>query len=99
MKNILSKAVTRITNEDTEGIFTNPVEYLQCFNQLCLDIAREDHSMTEADYQFLMDKYDLIQQPDLKVHYSNLKDGVASYDFGDDAEDEEDEEKAEEEAK
>ena len=99
MNDILDKAVTRITNEDTEGIFNNPVEYLQCFNQLCIDIARESHSMTEADYQFLMDKYDLIQHPDLKVHYTNLKEAVAIYVFDDDAEDEEDEEKAEEEAK
>ena len=57
---ILSKAVTRITNQDTEGLFEQPVEYLQCFNQLCCDIARESHNMTEADYQFLMDQYDLI---------------------------------------
>ena len=57
---ILSKAVARITNQDTEGLFEQPVEYLQCFNQLCCDIARESHNMTEADYQFLMDQYDLI---------------------------------------
>ena len=60
VNDILSKAVARITKADTVGLFGQPVEYLQCFNQLCCDVAREGHSMTEADYQFLMDQYDLI---------------------------------------
>ena len=87
---ILSKAVARITKEDTAGLFEQPVEYLQCFNQLCCDIAREGHNLTEADYQFLMDQYDLIQEPALKVHYTNLKQGLSSYVFDEDADDEED---------
>ena len=32
---VLGKAVERITNDDTAGLFGQPVEFLQCFNQMC----------------------------------------------------------------
>ena len=78
---ILIKAVLRITKEDTVGLIKHPIEYLQCFNQLCCDIARKAYSMTEADYQFLLSQYDLMQEPVIKVHYTYLKQGMASYDY------------------
>ena len=76
-----------MTKDDTAGLIEQPVEYLQCFNQLCCDIAREAHSMTEADYQFLLDQYDLMKEPVIKVHYTYLRLGLASYDYNKNADD------------
>ena len=50
--------------------------------------------MTEADYQYLMDQYELTGKPALKVHYTNLKQALAAYEFDLDEEEEEDEEEA-----
>ena len=50
VKVVQDKASARIAKQDTLGIFDNPVEYLQCYNALCADIAREDFELTEADY-------------------------------------------------
>ena len=37
---ITKKAVDRFGKADTLGLFSNPVEYMYCFNTMCVDIAR-----------------------------------------------------------
>ena len=67
---ILNRATEHISNEDSAGMIKQPVEYLQCFNQLCCDIAWEVHQMSDAEYNFIINQYDLIQNPAIKEHYN-----------------------------
>ena len=59
LKSILGKATERFAKSDTFGLFDNPVEYLICFNTFCVDVAREEHGLNEADYHFMIDENNL----------------------------------------
>ena len=57
LNSVLSKATTRIAKEDTLGLFDNPVEFMICFNTFCVDLARVEHGLTEADYHFMVEEH------------------------------------------
>ena len=73
---ILDKASERIVKADTFGLFDNAVEYLICFNSLCVDIAQVDHDLSEADYQHLIDQHDLSCDKALQTFYIRVTDGL-----------------------
>ena len=58
-ESVLNKAATRFAQDDTFGLFDNPVEYIICFNTFCVDLVREEHGLSEADYHFLIDEHNL----------------------------------------
>lgn len=56
---VVEKACARIENPDTDGSFESPEDLMICFNQLCLDYAREGHNLSEADYLYMVDDHGL----------------------------------------
>lgn len=54
------------------GLFESPEEYLLCFNALCVDIAGEDHSLSEADFLNMMDDHDLTAKASMQPFYSGI---------------------------
>ena len=69
---MLSKATNRFAQDDTYGLFDNPVEYMICFNTFCVDIAREEHSLSEADYHFMIDEHNLSSNEAVQPFYEKL---------------------------
>ena len=55
MKDVMTKATTRIGNKDTFGLFESPEQYILCYDALCIDIACDTHNLTEADYLQMID--------------------------------------------
>ena len=72
LKSILSKATERFAQADTFGLFEDPVEYMICFNTFCVDLAREEHGMNEADYHKMVDEHELITNKAVQPFYQNL---------------------------
>ena len=72
LKSVLGKATARIAKDDTFGLFDNPVEYLICFNTFCVDLAREEHELSEADYHYMIDEYNLSSNQEVQPFYENL---------------------------
>ena len=72
LKAVLDKATKRFAKDDTYGLFENPVEYMICFNTLCVDLAREEHGLTEADYHFMIDAHDLSANSEVQQFYQDL---------------------------
>lgn len=75
---ITKKAVDRFGKADTLGLFSNPVEYMYCFNTMCVDVALEEHKLSEADYQFMIEENDLSESPEMKPIYSSLNEKLAA---------------------
>lgn len=72
LKKILGKASDRMANDDTFGLFDNPVEFMICFNTFCVDLAREEHGLTEADYHFMVDEHNLSSNKAVQPFYQSL---------------------------
>lgn len=72
LQSVLSKAATRFAQDDTYGLFDNPVEYMICFNTFCVDIAREEHGLSEADYHFMIDEHNLSSNERVQPFYEKL---------------------------
>ena len=72
MQSILEKATKRFEKSDTFGLFDNPVEYLICFNTFCVDLAREEHALNEADYYFMIDEHNLSSEMDVSTFYAHV---------------------------
>ena len=72
LQSVLSKAVDRFAQDDTYGLFDNPVEYMICFNTFCVDIAREEHGLSEADYHFMIDEHNLSSNEAVQPFYEKL---------------------------
>lgn len=68
----LKDATARFAESDTHGLFDNPVEYILCFNTYCVDMAWNDHGLTEADYHHMIDEFNLSQNQTLKPLYAKL---------------------------
>lgn len=69
VKAVQAKASERIAKSDTLGIFDNPVEYIQCYNALCVDIAFVEFGFSEADYHFMIDEHDLSGNAEMQPFY------------------------------
>lgn len=76
VKAVQAKASERIAKSDTLGIFDNPVEYIQCYNALCVDILRADYGFSEADYQFMIDEYDLSANAEMQPFYKRVTEAL-----------------------
>lgn len=61
-KSVMTKAIDRLTKDDTFGIFPSVQSYIFCFNMMCEDIASKDHGMTAADFQHMIDANDLTTE-------------------------------------
>jgi len=72
LKSILSIATERFAMDDTFGLFDNPIEYIICFNTFCVDIAREEHGLNEADYHFMVDEHNLSSNKAVHPFYQSL---------------------------
>ena len=72
LESVLSKAANRFAQDDTYGLFDNPVEYMICFNTFCVDIAREEHGLSEADYHFMIDEHNLSSNERVQPFYEKL---------------------------
>ena len=72
MQSILEKATKRFEKSDTFGLFDNPVEYLICFNTFCVDLAREEHGLNEADYYFMIDEHNLSSEMNVSTFYAHV---------------------------
>ena len=69
---------------ETIGLFSTPEEYMWCVNAFCVDIAREDHSLNEADFLFMIDEHDLTSKANMQPLYTAIaKDLQAQLDGGD----------------
>lgn len=92
---VMSKAESRIGKSDTLGLFETPEEYMWCVNALCVDIARIDHSLQEADFQYMIEEHDLTSKAKMQPFYTAFaKNLQAQLDGGA----EEDDSKAQDEA-
>ena len=61
-----------MAKDDTLGLFENPVEFMICFNTFCVDLAREQHGLTEADYHFMVDEHNLSSNKAVQPLYQSL---------------------------
>ena len=96
---ITKKAVDRFGKSDTMGLFSNPVEYMYCFNTMCIDVAREEHNLSEADFQFMIESNDLSETPEMQPIYASLSEKLnAQLEGADDGEEEPDAETIAQEA-
>lgn len=43
-----------------------------CFNTFCVDIAREEHQLSEADYQHMIDEHNLSAEVSMSPLYESL---------------------------
>lgn len=69
---VLSKAVSRFSAQDFSGLIDDEGQYLYVFNTVCVDIAREEHELSEADFMNLFAEYELMEVPILKAFYKDL---------------------------
>ena len=72
LQTVFKRAVERIGKPDTNMLFESPEEYMFVFNALCVDLAREEHQLGEADYQRMIDEHDLSSTPEMQPLYLEL---------------------------
>ena len=47
-------------------------QYLYVFNAACLDIAREEYQLSEADFLKLISEHELYKEPDFEDFFKEL---------------------------
>jgi len=59
---ILSKVMDRFEKPDTPGKFTSVLSFIKCFDQVCVDFAKVDKELSEADFRALVHDSDLLEE-------------------------------------
>ena len=58
---ILSKVMDRFEKPDTLGKFTSVISFIKSFDQVCVDSAKVDKDLSEADFRALVHDSDLLE--------------------------------------
>jgi hypothetical protein len=92
-KQVLSTALERFEQKDTLGLFESPQIYITSFNAMCVDVARENHGLSEPDFLYIVDYNELTAKAEVQPLFERLcealKAQLAHGEGGDDEEDEE----------
>ena len=59
---IMSKVMDRFEKPDTPGKFTSVISFIKCFDQVCVDSAKVDKDLSEADFRALVHDSDLLEE-------------------------------------
>jgi len=68
--------VQRLSGEDAGQAIEDEGEWMYIFNAICVDVAREQHKLTEADFIFLLHEHELSKEADIEKLYQDLTDQV-----------------------
>ena len=69
---IISKAVSSMAGVNAQTGIESENEYMYLFNAVCIDIAREEHQLSEPDFLHLLSEYELTTDSSIQKLYKEV---------------------------
>ena len=71
---ILDKACWRFGQEDVKGAFESEEQFIYVYHMLCIDIARTEFELEEAEFLSMFNEHDLSSEDIIKAVHEDLAD-------------------------